>query len=140
MVTVYFLQSKINMYKNSVTIYRRTYTPHSFKNREEWFVERKNVLTYKTNLEGEAAAEEAFELTNAPKECLDEQSQVRQANLNYTGPSLSVGDVVRVESTIRVPGDNLIPDYYLCKSFGWEKLNSSETKMFVDFLKFLQEA
>lgn len=140
MVTVYFLQLRINMYKNSITIYKRTYTPHSFKNREEWFVERKNVLTYKTNLEGEPAAEEAFELTNAPKECLDERAQARQASLNYTGPSLSVGDVVRVESAIRVPGDNLIPDYYLCKSFGWEKLNSSETKMFVDFLKFLQEA
>lgn len=128
------------MYKNNVTVYRRNWTAHTFKNREEWYVDRVKTISYKTELEGEAAAEEAFHLTNAPKECLTEQQNELAKQLDFHGPSLSVGDVVRVESCIRVPGDNLIPEYYLCKSFGWEKLKAEDTTMFIKFLKFLQEA
>ena len=128
------------MYKNNIAIYQRTWTPYSFKNREEWFVDRKKTLTYKTKLEGEAAAEEAFELTNAPEDYLSEEQQEVVRQLNFQGPSLSVGDVVRVESCIRVPGDNNVPEYYLCLSAGWSKLNLSDTSTFVKFLNFLEEA
>lgn len=54
---------------------------------------------------GEAAAEEAFDLTNNPSR-QDEREQVYGR-----GRSVSVGDVVEVEG-----------EKFLCMSCGWEKL------------------
>ena len=105
--------------KSTVTLYRLPWNPSNIKNREEWFAERVLGLSYVSKLKGEAAAEEAFHLTNAPTECLTEAQQEMLGLLDFKGPSLSVGDVVRVEA---YPKQHSTPaEYYLCKSYGWEK-------------------
>lgn len=98
-----------------------------FHSRTEWFHNRNEVLNYKSNFIGEKAAEEAFELTNAPKEYLSEEAQKFQESLKYKGPSLSVGDIVRIEPTIR-DGKNF-PEYFMCKSFGWEKYTGDSIQL-----------
>ena len=106
------------MIKSTVTIYRLPWSVESHKIREEWFADRREVFLYHSELEGEKAAEEAFHITNAPDECLtDDQKAIINMN-DFYGPSLSVGDVVRVKPTTT---NNTLPDYYLCKSFGWER-------------------
>jgi len=110
-----------NFVVSKITIFQRPWTEKNISTRTEWFQQRREILSYKSTFCGESAAEEAFEITNAPKECLNEQKQILQKSLNYRGPSLSVGDIVRVEPTIR-DGKNL-PQYFMCKSFGWEKFN-----------------
>ena len=74
----------------------------------DWGIPRTLRCVYFTTLEGEAAAEQAFHLTNAPKEILSdgEKWMIR----DYRGPCLSVGDVVKVDEV-----------EYLCASTGWEK-------------------
>jgi hypothetical protein len=105
--------------KATVTLYRLPWNPFNIDKREEWFVEREQGLSYVSNLTGEAAAEEAFHITNAPEECLTEAQQEMLKLLDYKGPSLSVGDIVRVE---QYPKQHSTPaEYYLCKSYGWEK-------------------
>jgi hypothetical protein len=105
--------------KSTVTLYRRPWTEFNFDKRESWFVEREIGLSYVSELKGEEAAEEAFHLTNAPAEYLTEVQKEMLQILGYEGPSLSVGDIVRVEE---YPKKHSTPaDYYLCKSFGWEK-------------------
>ena len=105
--------------KTTVALYRRLWNESNFNKREEWFVERELGLSYVSELEGEAAAEEAFHLTNAPVDYLTESQQELLSSLEFKGPSLSVGDIVRVEA---YPKKHSTPaDYYLCKSFGWEK-------------------
>lgn len=100
-----------------VTIYRLPWTASSHELREQWFAERHEVFHYRSELEGEKAAEEAFHITNAPDECLtDEQKAIIKIN-DFKGPSLSVGDIVRVKTSEQ----GKLPSYYLCKSFGWEK-------------------
>jgi len=74
---------------------------------------REEGLTYKSSLDGEEAAEEAFHLTNAPEDYLDEDQKRLLKRLEFKGPSLSVGDVVRVEPIVRTS----LPEYFLCKSF-----------------------
>lgn len=107
----------INSTTSLVTIYRLPWSPDYHKIREEWFQDRHEVFHYRSEVEGEKAAEEAFHITNAPDECLtDEQKAIIEMN-DFKGPSLSVGDVVRVKSS----KSGVLPDYYLCKSFGWEK-------------------
>ena len=109
--------------KSFITIYRRPkannrlMNQQDWENRENWFVNREEGLTYKSSLGGEEAAEEAFHLTNAPEDCLEEDQKRLLERLEFKGPSLSVGDIVRVEPIVRTS----LPEYYLCKSFGWEK-------------------
>ena len=105
--------------KSIVTVYKMHWTDQTFKKREEWFQDREQGIVYTSNLSGEKAAEEAFHLTNAPEECLTEAQIGLLKFLEFKGPSLSVGDVVRVE---QYPKAHSTPsEYYLCKSFGWEK-------------------
>jgi hypothetical protein len=108
--------------KFNVTLFRLPWTTSHFEDREKWFIGRESGMSYYTDLGGEKAAEEAFHLTNAPSDLLTEEQKQILKEENFKGPSLSVGDVVRVESVIRL-NTNSFPEYYLCKSFGWEKYN-----------------
>lgn len=73
-----------------------------------WDLPRKHVYTYLTDAEGSDAAEQAFHIFNAPESMLQEwQKYIQQG---YSGPSLSVGDLVEVNG-----------EEYLCCSVGWEK-------------------
>lgn len=123
--------------KNQITIYRfpsfNQVSFHSgenwYRSRENWYHHRISGLTYTTELEGEAAAEEAFHLTNAPEECLTKDQRNLLAQINFKGPSLSVGNIVKVENVVT----RKMPSYYLCKSVGWEKYSRNRIKL----LKFL---
>lgn len=77
----------------------------------DWDLPRKHTFTYFTDKDGEAAAEEAYHITNAPGEYLEsefEQHIAEQFRATRT-MSLSVGDVVRVGDRVE----------YLCASQGW---------------------
>lgn len=113
--------------KSTVALYRRPWYASNLSKREEWFIERELGLTYVSNLKGEAAAEEAFHLTNAPTELLTEVQQEMLQLLGFKGPSLSVGDIVRVEEYPKI--HSTPADYYLCKSFGWEKYEGDVIKL-----------
>ena len=108
------------MNKSTITVYR---TPRNsvilFEDRENWFIVREPGFSYKSAFKGEEAAEEAFHLTNAPEECLEDKHKQIIKEQQFKGPSLSVGDVVKVEPIIR--SSKKLPEYYLCKSFGWER-------------------
>ena len=107
------------MFKSNITVYRAPWNSTiRFEDRENWFVVREPGFFYKSALKGEEAAEEAFHLTNAPDECLEDDHKQILKEQNFKGPSLSVGDVVRVEPIVR---GSKLPEYYLCKSCGWEK-------------------
>jgi hypothetical protein len=108
------------MIKSNVTVYRAPWTPllRFSEDRENWYVEREPGFSYQSKLKGEEAAEEAFHLTNAPEDCLEDNHKEILAEQQFKGPSLSVGDVVRVEPIVK---GSKMPEYYLCKSFGWER-------------------
>lgn len=108
--------------KSNITVYRLPWTATYSSSREEWYRDRTLGLMYTSKYDGEKAAEEAFELTNAPEDYLEEEQQELLKRLDFKGPSLSVGDVVRVEPIVR--GSSL-PEYYICKSFGWEKFDGN---------------
>jgi hypothetical protein len=110
--------------KSTVTIYRLPWGVNYSNDREEWYKDRTLGLTYLSHKEGEKAAEEAFELTNAPADYLSEEHQELLKSLDFKGPSLSVGDVVRVEPYIN--SGKQLPEYYLCKSYGWEKYDKND--------------
>lgn len=96
-----------------------------FHDRENWYQYRTSGFMYTTQLDGEAAAEEAFHLTNAPNDCLTDAQKELLAEKNFKGPSLSVGDIVRIESVVT----RRMPSYYLCKSFGWEEYNGDRIQL-----------
>lgn len=115
------------MKKNEVTLYRLQWgMVCDYKNRENWYQPRISGMIYYTDLEDEKAAEEAFHLTNAPEECLSEEHKNLLSKQNFKGPCLSVGDVVRVEPVLR---GYCLANYYLCKSFGWEKYEGDRLKL-----------
>jgi hypothetical protein len=103
---------------NTITVYHLPWGVNYQKERETWFTDRTEYISFRTKLEGEAAAEEAFHITNAPEELLTEEQ--KQLAENFKGPSLSVGDIVQVAPVVVGPNCPL-PEYYLCRSFGWEK-------------------
>jgi hypothetical protein len=105
--------------KSVVTVYKFYWTEETFNKREEWFQDREQGIVYTSKLSGEKAAEEVFHLTNAPEECLTEAQKSLLQFLEFKGPSLSVGDIVRVEEYPKYHSGPA--EYYLCKSFGWEK-------------------
>ena len=105
--------------KSTVTIYKLPWGTSYHNDRENWHIDRQDGFTYVSDLDGKDAAEEAFHLTNAPTECLDEKQQYILQLADFKGPSLSVGDIVRVAPYIKPSSTS--PEYYLCKSFGWEK-------------------
>lgn len=69
----------------------------------------KAAKPFATDLDGEAAAEEAFDLTNNPFRQCD------RLELYGRGRSLSIGDIVEVCTD----GETT---EFLCDSFGWIKL------------------
>lgn len=97
---------------STVTIYTLQTKHPSLKERENWFLEREEIGSYDSSQIGESAAEEAYKITN---------NRNQQALDNFHGPPLNIGDIVRVENRIRMSGDKQIPEYYMCKAFGWEK-------------------
>ena len=74
----------------------------------DWLLPRKHVYTYLTEAKGSDAAEQAFHIFNAPESMLAEWQRYIQQG--YSGPSLSVGDIVEVNG-----------EDYLCCSMGWKK-------------------
>ena len=116
------------MKKSIVTCYRLPWGLDYHAVREEWFIDRKEHITFHSELKGEKAAEEAFHLTNAPEEILSESQQDILKELDFKGPSLSVGDIVRVAPYLQNAKSKL-PEYYLCKSFGWEKFKGSTIQL-----------
>lgn len=97
---------------NQVRIYIQDYSAlkdgsrHFFE--ADWDLPRKHIYTYLTDAEGSDAAEQAFHIFNAPESMLQEwQKYIQQG---YSGPSLSVGDIVEVNG-----------EEYLCCSVGWKR-------------------
>ena len=90
--------------------------------REElgWALPKEKALEFrlKKEMSPEQAAEYAFELTNAPHECLKEGQVAFLKRVGFQGPSLSVGDVVRVSYPL-LPDST--PIRLLCKGIGWER-------------------
>ena len=74
----------------------------------DWSLPRKHVYTYLTEAKGSDAAEQAFHIFNAPESMLAEWQRYIQQG--YSGPSLSVGDIVEVNG-----------EDYLCCSMGRKK-------------------
>ena len=115
------------MIKSTVAIYKLPWSKDYHNVREDWSIDREEVFLFPSEQDGEAAAEEAFHITNAPDECLtDEQKGIIAMN-DFKGPSMSVGDVVKVTSYPRIPSE--MPDYYLCKSYGWEKFTGNTIQL-----------
>jgi ankyrin repeat protein len=78
-----------------------------------WSLVRKHVGSWETELKAEEAADEAFHILNAPEELLKPEQVTRLKEFSggtRRHPSLSVGDVVKVNGT-----------NYLCAPMGWEK-------------------
>ena len=108
------------MIESKITCFK---LPIAFKisaDRENWYANREEYFNYNSNRKGEKAAEEAFHCTNCPVEYIKSKHLLKVIK-NFHGPSLSVGDIVKVDKYMRQTGDNYIPEYYLCKSIGWEK-------------------
>jgi len=70
-----------------------------------WDLPRTLTFAYSTNATGEAAAEEAFHIFNAPYDTLEEWQKL----IIKGYPSISVGDIVEVDEV-----------EYLCASMGWK--------------------
>jgi hypothetical protein len=115
------------MIKSTIAIYRLPWSEDYHAVREDWFIDREEILLYPSEQTGEAAAEEAFHLTNAPEEILTENQKAIISMNNFKGPSLSVGDIVKVTSYPRIPSE--LPEYYLCKSYGWEKFTGNPIQL-----------
>lgn len=120
----------MNQAKSVITLYRSNRgIIIDWDKREEWYIDRTEGMSYRTCLTGEEAAEEAFHITNAPEDCLSDEQKIILKEQQFKGSPLSVGDVVRVSPILR-KGTS---DYFLCKSFGWEKFCGDYFKL----LRFL---
>lgn len=108
--------------KSIITIYKLPFNLEYSNDRENWYRSRVEGLTYFSKLKGEEAAEEAFHITNAPEELLNEEQQTLLKMMDFKGPSLSVGDVVRIDPYVKKRSTGA--QYYLCKSVGWEPYKS----------------
>ena len=78
----------------------------------DWDLPRKHTYTYFSSKDGEAAAEQAYHIFNAPDSMLNDYEKhiAEEARSKAFGMhSLSVGDVVRVGDEVE----------YLCASEGW---------------------
>ena len=108
-----------NMKCTTVTIYKLTWDVNYLEYRENWYHPRVESLSYQTNTIGENAAEEAFHITNAPDDYLEEYQKLLLEEIEFKGPAVSTGDVVRVDTLPKCQAQPA--EYYLCKSVGWEK-------------------
>ena len=92
-------------------------TDHEYRFTEAENADREFALWYYSDKTGEAAAEEAFHISNAPSELLtDKQKLIKQ---RWKGRSLSVGDVVSVNN---VEDGNVVSERYLCCGSGWKQI------------------
>ena len=122
------------MKQSKVTAFHLPWTTNYHKIRENWFEDRNQHISFDCEETGEKAAELAFHLTNAPEEILEEDQKRLLKRLEFQGPSLSVGDIVRVAPYLQ-NANSALPEYYLCKSFGWEKFEGNT----IQLLKHLQD-
>jgi hypothetical protein len=122
------------MKQTKVTAFHLPWSTDHHKIREDWFIDRVQHISFDCEEKGEAAAELAFHLSNAPEECLEEDQKRLLKRLEFKGPSLSVGDIVRVAPYLQNSNSKL-PVYYLCKSVGWEKFKGDT----IQLLKHLQD-
>lgn len=119
------------MKTTNVTVYKLTWDANYLEYREKWYHPRVESLTYQTNIEGENAAEEAFHITNAPDDYLEDYQKLLLEEIQFKGPAVSTGDIVRVDTLLKkcaVPAE-----YYLCKSMGWEKYTGNV----INLIKYL---
>ena len=122
------------MNNSKVTAFHLPWTAEYHKIRENWFEDRDSHISLVCEEVGEKAAELAFHLTNAPEEYLNEDQKTFLKMIDFNGPSLSVGDIVRVAPYLQ-NSNSALPEYYLCKSFGWEKFEGNT----IQLLKHLQD-
>lgn len=115
---------------NDITIYRLPWGIDYSSQRENWYESRVMGFRFRSELEGEKAAEEAFHLTNAPDEILTEEQMALRGD--FKGPSLSVGDIVQVTPVV-VDFNSYSTKYYLCKSQGWEKFTGDTIQLLKHF-------
>ena len=117
--------------KSIITIYKLPFNLEYSNDRENWYRSRVEGLTYFSKLKGEKAAEEAFHITNAPLEILNKDQQTLLEMMDFKGPSLSVGDIVRIDPYVKKPSTGA--EYYLCKSIGWERYKNDT----IELIKYL---
>lgn len=98
-----------------VEIYLNEDREHRFTEQEN--AHRKFALWYWTTRTGEEAAEEAFHISNAPDELLNERE--KDIKLRWKGRALSVGDAVLVRP---MPYGTHQDKISLCCSSGWKEL------------------
>ena len=122
------------MMNSKVTAFHLPWTAEYHNIRENWFEDRDSHISLVCEETGEKAAELAFHLTNAPEEYLNEDQKTFLKMIDFKGPSLSVGDIVRVAPYLQ-NSNSALPEYYLCKSFGWEKFEGNT----IQLLKHLQD-
>ena len=93
---------------NRVTFYRKCLSTRTYK----------PLLNFLYKKSPEDCAELAFVVTNAPEECLSEAQRRWSRSLfrrhAYRGPSLSVGDIVRVTCC-----DTGLTEILRCEPSGW---------------------
>lgn len=98
---------------NTVNLYIQDFNGNEardlFTPRED--LNRSNLFSYKTELSGEDAAEEAFHLTNIPSGYLTDDQKEKVEGYKFS--SLSVGDIVEVND-----------EKFLCMPSGWKILKS----------------
>ena len=99
-----------------VEIYLNIDPEHRFTEKED--ADREFALWYYSDKTGEAAAEEAFHISNAPDEMLSQKE--KDIRLRWKGRSLSVGDVVVV---INIEDALVIRKHYLCCGSGWKQIS-----------------
>ena len=100
----------IKIFSQDLDAMDRNAGQHAFTS--DWDLPRKHTYTYFSSKDGEAAAEQAYHIFNAPDSMLNdyEKSIAEEARSKAFGMhSLSVGDVVRVGNEVE----------YLCASQGW---------------------
>ena len=110
---------------NKITIHSQDFKGHSLNPNIKWFsndwdLPRKPTLSYTTEVEGVRAAENAFRLLNIPPEELS--AEEREIIKDFSGPSLSVGDVVEIETP---HGEN---HRLLCTPEGWDQITQKIEK------------
>ena len=109
------MQTTVRIYSQDLDKMDRSAGVYPFE--ANWDLPRKHTYTYFTSKEGEAAAEQAFHIFNAPDSMLKdyELNIAQEARSKAFGVhSLSVGDVVQISG----PDLGVTVDY-LCASRGW---------------------